>query len=111
FGLINFSKTKINNGFIACTKGHPVMKNTVILMQESIHSKKILYSVYIAKTCGTEVMIAGLSEELKKNPNLEYKSYSSEFFEPKISIRSKLPKVTKNTHVIHHSDKTWLNTS
>jgi len=111
-GLKNFSKTQINNAFIACSKKHPVMWNTLILMKENIElSKHIIHQVMIAKSCGTEVMIEGLNEELKKNPLLNYYIYPPEFFEPKVKIRNKEPLITKNTRVIHHSDRTWVKDS
>ena len=112
FGLPNFAKTQINNGFMACTKKHPVIRNTILLLFESsVDTLKTIYGIYIAKSCGTEVMIQGLVQELKKNPNLRYHAYPSEFFEPKVKIRNQTPLITKNTRVIHHSDRTWIKDS
>ncbi len=111
-GLPNFSKTTINNGFIACTKEHIVMENTIYLMKETTKIKgSVSYGVFIAKTCGTEVMIEGLRQELERNPSLSYVVYPPEFFEPKVKIQNKEPLVTKNTHVIHHSDRSWIKDS
>lgn len=103
-----FAKTHINNGFIACTKKHPVMLNTLNLMLYTIYSEpNYIFGIYIAATCGTEVLIKGFFKELEKNPKLSFKIYPSEYFEPKIKIKNK-PVITNNTRIIHHTEKTWI---
>jgi mannosyltransferase OCH1-like enzyme len=110
-GLKNFSKTTINNGFIACTANHPVMKRTISLMRRSaLLPNNTVYGIYIAKTCGTEILIEGLFQVDRENP-VNYKIYNSDFFEPKIKMKDKEPLITRNTHVIHHTDRTWIKDS
>ena len=49
-GLPYFSETHVNNAFIACTKRHPVMIQTMLFMYERVWTtKNIIYSIYIAK--------------------------------------------------------------
>jgi mannosyltransferase OCH1-like enzyme len=111
-GLKYFAKTQINNGFIACSRGHPVMRRAIEIMHTSaIMEQKGVYGAYIAKTCGTEVIVNALADELAKNPNLGFAVYPPEYFEPKVKIKDKEPLITKNTHVIHHTDRSWVKDS
>lgn len=112
-GLKYFAKTQINNGFIACTRRHPVMRRTIEIMHASaiMEQKGQVYGAYIAKTCGTEVIIHALADELAKSPSMMFAVYPPEYFEPKVKIKDKEPLITRNTHVIHHTDRSWVKDS
>lgn len=109
FGLKSFARTRINNAFIACSPQHPVMTHAIELLQKTaLLPKRFFHSVYIAKTCGTEVIVQSLLDILDKQPNLDFEIYDSEYLEPKIGMTTGTPNITKNTRVIHHSEKTWI---
>lgn len=64
---------RINNGFIASIPNHIVIVRTAESMLETAKvSKRRVYGVYIAMTCGTEVLCASLDQTLKETPSLKY---------------------------------------
>lgn len=107
-GLKHFASTQINNGFIACTPGHPVIARTVALLHTTARKKRHpVFQIYIAETCGTEVLARALHEVQQKHPDLVFVAYPPEYFEPKVKTKNKQPLITTDTRIIHHSYRNW----
>lgn len=67
-------------------------------MQHTIkNTTNYLHSSYVAKTCGTEVMIEGLRQALRKDPTMPYAAYPPEFFEPKVQTLKVIYSLEKAT--------------
>lgn len=110
-GLPNFNKTQINNAVIAAEKGHLVMETALkkMLITSKLSDFKV-WGVYIAQTCGPEVLISAM-EEVKEEIKQNYKIYPYYFFEPKIGILRGTPRLRKETATVHYCDRTWIKSS
>lgn len=109
-GLELFGKTQVNNGFLACTKRHPIAEQMLRMLPTTVAKPKGMnYSLYICQTTGPELLNRAVKAvAAAMGSSLQVTILPYDVIEPCTPwVGEAEPRLTERTYVIHYSKGVW----